>query len=48
MKDNTKFKKEIKELTIEEKIKLISDIDKSYVMGYIDKAINDRKRKRGA
>lgn len=48
MKESTKYKREISKLTIEEKIKLISDADKNYIMGYIDKALNDQKRKRGA
>jgi hypothetical protein len=37
---------DIKHLSIEEKIKLLSDSDKVYLDGYLDRALEDREAKK--
>lgn len=39
------MKKKDKELTLEEKIKLLTEKDKDYLQGYIDRALKDLKAK---
>lgn len=41
-------KKELKNLTFEEKIKLIEEKDKIYLEGYIDRALKDFQPKKTA
>jgi len=38
-------KKPPKKLPIEEKLKLLDDVDKAYIRGYIDRALAEQKRK---
>jgi hypothetical protein len=45
--NKTDIAKNLKELTIEEKIKLLTDTDKAYISGYMDKtALDCKKNKR--
>ncbi|MFP3043793.1 hypothetical protein LQZ19_18430 [Treponema primitia] len=51
--ESTNNEESLNELSFEEKIKLLSELDKSYLQGYIDKAViycrkskNTRKNKR--
>ena len=44
-KKNTQDKNPHKKLPIEEKLKLLDDIDKAYIRGYIDRALAEQKRK---
>jgi len=44
-KKNSQDKNPPKKLPIEEKLKLLDDIDKAYIRGYIDRALAEQKRK---
>jgi len=42
---NPPEKKPSKKLPIEEALKLLDDVDKAYIRGYIDRALLEQKRK---
>ena len=44
-KKNQSEKNPHNKLQIEEKLKLLDDVDKAYIRGYIDRALAEQKRK---